>query len=109
MEFNAQPTQDQNQTPQQPQQSQQQASTQQQPSGQVFIKALTGDTISVDYRADLKISELKNIINSQNNVPVVQQRLIFNGKQLDDNNTLDDYGIMPTNVIHLVLRVQGGN
>jgi Ubiquitin family len=77
-------------------------------SGQVFVKTLTGDTLAVDYRADLTIAELKNTIHSERQIPVDQQRLIFQGKQLEDAQTLSDYNIAPQNTLHLVLRVKGG-
>jgi hypothetical protein len=78
-------------------------------SGQIFVKSLTGDTICIDYRPDLTVSELKNSIHSQLQIPVDQQRLIFQGKQLEDANTLADYNIASQNTIHLVLRVKGGD
>ena len=79
-----------------------------QPSGQIFIKTLTGQTIAIDYRADLTIAELKNEVSSREGVPVQQQRLIFQGKQLENDYALNHYNIQPTNTIHLVLHVKGG-
>jgi ubiquitin-large subunit ribosomal protein L40e len=80
------------------------------PSGptQVFVKTLTGQSIAIDYRADLTIAELKNEVSSREGVPVQQQRLIFQGKQLENDSTLEDYNIQPPNTIHLVLHVKGG-
>lgn len=78
------------------------------PSGQVFVKTLTGQSIPIDYRADLTIAELKNEVSSREGVPVQQQRLIFQGKQLENDSTLEDYNIQPSNTIHLVLHVKGG-
>lgn len=78
------------------------------PSGQVFVKTLTGQSIAIDYRADLTVAELKNTINSRDGIPVQQQRLIFQGKQLENDSTLEDYNIQPNNTIHLVLHVKGG-
>lgn len=78
------------------------------PSGQIFVKTLTGDTLPIDFRSNLQISELKTIISSERQIPVDQQRLIFQGKQLEDGNTLGDYNIQPDNTLHLVLRVKGG-
>lgn len=77
-------------------------------SGQVLIKTLSGDVVPIDYVPDLTISQIKNVIHSNQRVPTDQQRLIYQGKQLEDANTLDDYGIVAGNTIHLVLRVKGG-
>lgn len=78
------------------------------PSGQVFVKTLTGQSIAIDYRADLTVAELKNEVSSREGIPVQQQRLIFQGKQLENDSTLEDYNIQPSNTIHLVLHVKGG-
>lgn len=79
------------------------------PTGQIFVKSLSGETICIDYRPELTISELKNTIQSQLQIPVDQQRLIHQGKQLEDTNTLTDYNIAPNSTVHLVLRVKGGD
>jgi len=78
-------------------------------SGQVFVKTLTGQSIAIDYRSDLTVEELKNEVSSREGVPVQQQRLIFQGKQLENDSTLEDYNIQPNNTIHLVLHVKGGD
>ena len=77
-------------------------------SGQVFVKTLTGQSIAIDYRADLTVAELKNEVSSREGVPVQQQRLIFQGKQLENDSTLEDYNIQANNTSHLVLHVKGG-
>lgn len=78
-------------------------------SGQFFVKSLTGDTITIDYNSSMLVSEVKDYINSEKQIPVAQQRLVFQGKQLDDANTIDDYGITAQSTIHLVLSVKGGH
>jgi large subunit ribosomal protein L40e len=78
-------------------------------SGQIFIKTLTGESISMDYRANLTISEIKNYIHSAQNITPDQQRLIYQGKQLEDGHTVADYEISANGTIHLVLRVKGGD
>lgn len=77
-------------------------------SGQIFIKTLTGESVAMDYRENLTISEIKTYIHSAQNIAVDQQRLIYQGKQLEDGHTVADYEIGANGTIHLVLRVKGG-
>ena len=75
---------------------------------QIFVKTLTGKTISMDCTIDTKIEEIKKSIQEQEGVPVDQQRLIFAGKQLEDPDTIGFNNIQSGSTLHLVLRLRGG-
>ena len=75
---------------------------------QIFIKALTAKTTILNIEADDSIDTVKQKIQEKENISPYDQRLIFNGKQLEDDCTLSDLNIERNSTLHLLLRLRGG-
>ena len=75
---------------------------------QIFVKGLSGRTVTYNVRLSDNIDSLKQKIWAKEHVPPDQMRLLFRGKQLEDGKTLSESSVAREETIHLVLRLCGG-
>ncbi|GFG29539.1 hypothetical protein Cfor_12628 [Coptotermes formosanus] len=66
-------------------------------------------TIEIDIEPTDKVERIKERVEEKEGIPPQQQRLIFSGKQMNDEKTAQDYKVQGGSVLHLVLALRGGN
>jgi ubiquitin C len=74
----------------------------------ITVKTLTGKSIPLDVDTGDTIKVVKEKIETKEGYPVDQQRLIYHGQQLQDDNTIADYKVQADDTLHLVIRLRGG-
>lgn len=75
----------------------------------IKVKTLTGKEIEIDIEPTDKVERIKERVEEKEGIPPQQQRLIYSGKQMNDEKTAADYKIQGGSVLHLVLALRGGH
>jgi ubiquitin C len=73
---------------------------------QIFLKTLTGKTITLDVTLASTVEEVKEKIQDKEGIPPDQQRLLYAGRQLEDGRTLNDHNIERGGTVHVLLRLR---
>merc|ERR1711970_853408 len=74
----------------------------------IKVKTLTGKEIEINIEPDDQIKRIKEKVEEKEGIPPPQQRLIFSGKQMVDEKSVESYRIQGGSVLHLVLALRGG-
>ena len=71
------------------------------------IKNLTGKTIKIETPPNISVKLLKYFILIKEGYPISEQRLVFDGKQLENSKSIAEYGIQNESTLTLVLSLRG--
>jgi hypothetical protein len=74
----------------------------------IQVKTMTGLLHTITVVPSMTVLELKYLIEKIEQYAPDQQRIVYSGKQLSDENQLKDYSIQPDVTIHLIIRLRGG-
>jgi ubiquitin-like protein Nedd8 len=76
---------------------------------QIYIKTLTGRKQALNFEPENQVVAVKQSLQEKEGIQVDQIKLIYSGKQLADDKTLESYNIAAGATIHMVLQLRGGS
>ena len=71
----------------------------------IFVKTLMGKTINIFMQESSTVMDLMIAVENFEGIPPDHQRLIFAGRELEDDKTLNDYNIQKNSIVHLAIKV----
>ncbi|OIR58128.1 MAG: Nedd8-like ubiquitin protein [Amphiamblys sp. WSBS2006] len=74
----------------------------------IKVRTLTGAENEINIGADEKAEKIKRLVEDTDGIPMAQQRLLHNGRQVQDSKTLREIGVESGAVLHLVIALRGG-
>eukprot|EP00918_Siedleckia_nematoides_P083643 GHVU01183346.1.p2 GENE.GHVU01183346.1~~GHVU01183346.1.p2 ORF type:complete len:132 (-),score=19.76 GHVU01183346.1:730-1125(-) len=74
----------------------------------IFVRNITGRTLPVEVDAEETICSLKEKLQSATSVPTCEQRILYSGRQLEDESTIVGSNIEQESTLDLLLRLRGG-
>merc|ERR1711998_88363 len=75
---------------------------------QIFMGTLTGRKQALNFEGTDTVLQIKQALQEKEGIQVDQIRLIYSGKQLADDKTIESYQIAAGGTIHMVLQLRGG-
>ncbi|KAI0998759.1 hypothetical protein K3495_g9436 [Podosphaera aphanis] len=78
------------------------------PTIQIFIKDISGETIPMMVPANLSIQNLTTLLSVRMSCPESDLRLVHAGRHLIPPHTLSSYNIVRENTLHLASPLRGG-
>jgi ubiquitin len=75
---------------------------------QIFVKTLVGKRIEVSVDASETVQQLKRILQEKEGIDADQMKLIYAGKNMNEDQTVGSYNITAGNQIHMVIQLRGG-
>jgi hypothetical protein len=73
---------------------------------QIFLRAVSGNTLTLEVEPSTLVEQLKRQIQDKEGIPLQQQRVVYAGKQLENNRAVSDYNIEKESTLYLLLRLR---
>jgi len=73
----------------------------------IRVRTLTGRVIEIEVSLLDTVRDVKERILTREGIPIVNQRLVYNGRSISDSQILDTVGVKHRDIIFLVLGLRG--